>query len=337
MNRWVWMGIALAAFLAWGLEQVIVAPLQSGDIYPPYSSLRSDPLGARALYDSLGQVIGVERLYKDRRTLSGSADAMLVLGVDPVAWSALDGETIDGYRKLVENGGRLIIGFLPVRTPLNVPLSRPVEAMWGIRFRYRTGQNQEDQESVPRETALYFEPGPNWRTHGGFVERQFGAGWIVLIADTFPLSNEGLRERRDATLIASVVGPARRAIFDENHFGVVETGSVVKLMRKYRLEDAVAVLAIVAGLFLWRSASSLLPARGAAAGNAIAGRDSLAGMTALLYRGVAAKDLMSVCFAEWSKMERNAAKAAAVEEKIRGKDAVAAYRDACRAVSSKKR
>lgn len=337
MSRWAWLGWALVCVLAWALEQVVVTPLETGEVYPPYSSLRSDPLGAKALYESLASIVGVERLYKERASMSDAGDAMLVLGVDPVAWSALDVETIDGYRKLVEHGGRLVIGFLPVRTPLNIPVSRPVEALWGITLRYRQQKIASERDSVPRETALYFEAGPHWRTHAGFVERTFGTGTVVLIADTFPLSNEGLRENRNAGLIAAVIGPAQRVIFDENHFGVVETGSLVKLMRKYRLEGAVAILAIVAGMFLWRSMSSLLPARKPAGPNAVAGRDSLAGMTALLHRGVAEKDLMAVCFAEWSKAERNPELAGRVENEIRGKDAVAAYRAACRVLSEKHR
>jgi hypothetical protein len=336
MNRWIWLGCALVAFLAWGLEQVVVTPLETGEVYPPYSSLRVDPLGAKALYDSLAGVMEVERLYKQRTALADPADTMLELGVDPVAWSGLDAETIDEYRKLVEHGGRLVIGFLPVRTPSHLPTSRPVEAMWGIRLRYRQEQSDADQSSVPRETALYFDAGPGWNTHRGFVERQFGAGVVVLVADTFPLSNEGLRETQDAAWIAELIGPSRRAIFDENHFGVMESGSVTTLMRKYRLEGAVAVLAVVAGLFFWRGASSLLPPRKSAARSAVAGRDSLEGMTALLHRGVAEKDLVAVCFAEWSKMERSASRVGRVEDQIRTKDPVAAYRDACRAASSKK-
>jgi len=335
MNRWAWLGLALIAFLFWGLDEVIVTPLETGEAYPPYSSLRRDPLGAKALYDSLSSVIPVDRLYKERMKLTD--EALLILGVDPVAWSALDAETIQRYRKLVENGGRLVIGFLPVRTPPHIPDSRPVEALWGIQFKYRDQPDEEERDSIPRETSLYFASGPHWRSRDGFVERDFGAGTVVLIADTFPLSNQGLREERNAPLIAAVIGPARRAVFDENHFGVVETGSIVKLMRKYRLEGALAILAIVAGLFLWRSGSSLLPPRRVVLDGAVAGRDSLSGMAALLYRGVAERDLMSVCFAEWSKTERNGAKTARVEEEIRGKDAVTAYRAACRALSEKLR
>ena len=41
------------------------------------------------------------------------------------------------------------------------------------------------------------------------------------------------RDTRDGIVVRR---NARRVIFDENHFGVVETGSVTKLMRKYRLD-----------------------------------------------------------------------------------------------------
>jgi hypothetical protein len=326
----------MVGVLIWGLTDVVVTPLETGEVYPPFSSLRSDPMGAKALYESLAALIPVNRLFKQRTKLADSGDALFVLGVDPVAWSALEAETIEGYRKLVEGGGRLVIGFLPVRGPEEAPMSRPVEAMWGIKFHYRQ-QKTESGRTIPRETALYFETSPEWRKGEGFVERKFGAGSVVLVSDTFALSNEGLRESPNSRLISQIVGDSRRVIFDENHFGVVETGSVVKLMRKYGLEGGIAVLAIVAALFIWRSTSSLLPPRKVVDETAIAGRDSLAGMTALLHRGVAEKDLMSVCFAEWSKMERNQERVGRVEDEIRGKSAVEAYRAASRVVAERKR
>ena len=94
-------------------------------------------------------------------------------------------------------------------------------------------------------------------------------------------------------------------MFDENHFGVVETGSITKLMRKYHLEGALALLALVAALFLWRSASSLLPSRAPGAEQAVAGRDSLDGMVALLRRGIPEKDLVWICYEEWKKGSLN--------------------------------
>jgi hypothetical protein len=84
---------------------------------------------------------------------------------------------------------------------------------------------------------------PDWQewSHGA-IERKFGAGSVVLVPDSFPLSNQGLRDARDAPFISQLTGSAHHIWFDENHFGVVETGSVAKLMRQYRLEGAIAML-----------------------------------------------------------------------------------------------
>jgi Domain of unknown function (DUF4350) len=340
VRLWIWIagGVLLGA-LVWGLEQVVVSPLETGDVYPPFSSLRSDPLGTRALYESLSEMpgIAVDRLYKERTELGGPDDTLLVLGVDPVAWSALKSKQLDEYEKLVAHGGRLVIGFLPVRQPGSSPAEPAVEEKWGIRLRFRHPDDETESRNIPRETSLYFEAGPEWQVHDALAERSFGAGTVVLAANTFPLSNEGLREARNVDLIAALAGPTHRITFDENHFGVVESGSVAKLMRKYQLEGAIGILALVAGLFLWRSASSLLPPRREPVDDAIAGRDSLAGMTALLHRGIAERDLIDTCFAEWNRVEGKSTRAARVEEEIRNhaKDPAAAYRAASQVLSKK--
>lgn len=344
-NSGVWLvAVILGVALAWGLEQVALGPLETGDVYPPYSSLRTDPQGAKALYESLDATpgIAVERLYKQRAVLDGPGDAMLVLGVDPVGWSTVKVKTLEEYEKLVARGGRLVIAFLPVQRSTASLEKRPVEERWNIRLRYRSSAD-DDSDVLRRESALYFEAGPPWHTEGQadarIAERTFGAGTIVLVADSFPLSNQGLREARDADFIAKLAGPARQIIFDENHFGVSESGSVTKLMRKYGLEGAVAVLALVAGLFLWRSASSFLPQRAAQGTVAVMGRDSIDGMTSLLHRGVREKSLLDVCFAEWSKSAGRQPRVECVEEEIRrlGKqDPVAAYQAASRVLLERK-
>lgn len=330
--RWIYL-IALLAVLVWGFEQVAVSPLETGDVYPPYSSLRSDPLGAKALYDSFAALPGIEtdRLYKDRTELAAK-ETMFVLGVDPVSFADLTAQELEDYEKLVARGGRLVIAFLPVRRSAERGERRPIEERWHVAMKYAPGV-QTEYSSLPRETALYFAASTEWRPVGknDAIERAFGRGSIVLVADSFPLSNEGLRDARDAPFLADLAGPSTHLIFDENHFGVTETGSVTTLMRKYRLEDAVAVLLLAAGLFLWRSASSLLPPRSASRTEAVAGRDSLDGMTALLMRGVAEKDLLNACFAEWSRSAPREPRSAAVEDQIRGApDPVEGYRAACR-------
>jgi uncharacterized protein DUF4350 len=351
-NSAVWfLTLLLLAIFVWGLDQIALAPVETGEVYPPYSSLRADPLGAMALYESLAEQpgIAVDRLYKTRETLDRGT-AMFVLGVDPLGWSTVDDRTLEEYEKLTHEGGRLVIAFLPVRSSMESAAKRPVEARWAIRFASREPAQSPKADAangiLPRHSALYFDPGPGWKTVAErdgqitAVERAFGAGIIILVADSYALSNEGLREERDAELVSRLVGPAHRIVFDENHFGVVETGSVTKLMRKYRLQGPVAMLALAAALFLWRSASSFLPAREAPATSAVRGRDSIEGLSSLLRRGIPERDLLDACFGEWSKSVPHGVSAAKVEAEIAhlGKDhPVEAYRAACRAITEKGR
>src|SRR5438128_1921594 len=96
-NAGIWAAaIVLLALLVWGLQQVVVAPLQTGDVYPHYSSLRSDPMGAKALFESLAEMPGltVERLYKPRITMLNTDAAILVLGADPWSWKRVSGKTV---------------------------------------------------------------------------------------------------------------------------------------------------------------------------------------------------------------------------------------------------
>ena len=297
----IFLAVLIVA-LAWGLEQVVVSPLQTGTAYPEYSSLRSDPMGTMALYESLGKVVTVERLYKSRmRSDPEPGTTIFVLGVEPVGWSKLKNDTLKQYEELTAKGARLVIAFRPVSEPWKDTEARPVESRWHIRFTYKDLHVEHGE--IPKESALEIKPGAEWKKLAdGAFERALGKGSVVLVSDSYPLSNEGLREEPNAGLIVKLAGAANEVVFDENHFGVVESGSITKLMRKYNLEGALAVLALVAGLFLWRSASSLLPSRAPGSEQAVAGRDSLDGMVALLRRGIPEKDLMRVCYGEVQKI-----------------------------------
>jgi hypothetical protein len=323
--------------LVWGLEQMVVSPLETGAAYPEYSTLRSDPMGAMALYESLAKVVKVERLYKSRlRRDPGPGTTIFVLGVEPVGWSRIKEETLKEYEDLTSKGARLVIAFLPVSKPWAADKElHAVERKWHIHFTFK--DLHADPGETPRETALEFKAGPEWKAIGeSTVEKKLGAGTVVLAAESYPLSNEGLREARDSGLIVQLAGPAKEIVFDENHFGVVETGSVTKLMRKYHLEGAMGILALLAGLFLWRSASSLLPSRAPRAEQAVIGRDSLEGMTALLRRGIAEQNLVRICFEEWKKTSSNDLKSNSIDlnKMLFDKNVVVAYREIARSLGA---
>jgi hypothetical protein len=197
---------------------------------------------------------------------------------------------------------------------------------------------------------LYFDDlGPQWRTVWEFrgrpaiVERRLGTGTIVAAADTFFASNEAMRSQRRPMLLAWLVGPSRQVTFDETHLGVQEEPGVMVLARRYGLSWALAALGLVAGLFVWRSATSLAPracVRREELGVRVAGRDSSAGLVNLLHRAVPAGRLLRTCFEEWAKRlpagRRDvAAKAARMRQIVereeslprRKRDPVRAYRE----------
>jgi hypothetical protein len=336
----------LALLFVWGLEQVAVAPLETGEVYPPYSSLRTDPLGTKALYESLAGLenLQVTRLYKPRTQVAAES-TLLVLGLNPVSWDEITQKTLTAYENLVAKGGRLVIGFLPVYAPTK-SLDYPLLAdRWKLRFKYRHDNDDAERTGdIPRDTALYFAPGEEWavvRKDGDnpiTVERQFGSGTIVLAADTYPLSNEGLREDRDTPEIARLLGAPRNISFDEIHFGIEEAGSVTVLIRKYHLVPAVGVLLLTALLFLWRSASSLLPPRSTDKSQSVAGRDAQQGLVSLMERSLPEKDLLNACYAEWARTAAGNRRAHILEAEIArrsGQSTVEIYRAACKALTTK--
>jgi len=76
------LAAAFAGFLLWMLN----LRLSSGDTYPPYSSLRADPLGSRALHDALGDLpaISTSRHTRHLHFLKpDSQTAVLFLGLNP--------------------------------------------------------------------------------------------------------------------------------------------------------------------------------------------------------------------------------------------------------------
>src|SRR6185312_1701109 len=86
------------------------------------------------------------------------------------------------------------------------------------------------------------------------------------------------------------------------HFGIVETSGVAMLMRKYRLHGLAAGLLLLAGLFIWKNSTSLVPSHAEERHeDFVVGKDSQAGFVNLLRRSIAPRDLLAACFAEWKK------------------------------------
>jgi len=112
--------MALALFLICMLSGVIhlfMLRFQTGDIYPAYSSLRSDPLGTRALYESLENFkhIAVQRNYRMLSALKFDPQTtFLYLGARPTGNDRMPEDLSSVLQRLTQSGGRLVLSFLPV-------------------------------------------------------------------------------------------------------------------------------------------------------------------------------------------------------------------------------
>src|SRR2546430_15160586 len=106
--------IALLGVLVAGLALVFRLRLTAGDVFPAYSSLRADPLGTRALYESLSALPGL-RVARNFRPLDGAEPTpprtLILAGTAKEQWHHLTREQFDALDAAVKAGCRLVITF----------------------------------------------------------------------------------------------------------------------------------------------------------------------------------------------------------------------------------
>jgi len=121
--------------------------------------------------------------------------------------------------------------------------------------------------------------------------------------DSYFLSNEALVRDRHPALLSWLVGSGTQVVFDETHHGIMESPGLATLARKYRLTGGMAALLVLAGLFLWKNASSLVPRHAEAEGpeDVIPGRNTTAGFISLLRRHIPREEVFALCLEEWEK------------------------------------
>jgi hypothetical protein len=170
------------------------------------------------------------------------------------------------------------------------------------------------------------------------IERSMGPGTIVLLTDSYLLSNEALHgPDRAPKFLSWLIGSNRKVLFDESHLGLREEPEVSTLIRKYRLYGLMAALAAWAGLYLWQQGVRFVPRpeEVEAEEPPVAGRGAQEGLQSLLRRSVPPAQLMETCLAEWRPTATEAERArvegawASLEENHR--HPVLAYRALCEA------
>jgi hypothetical protein len=183
----------------------------------------------------------------------------------------------DSYRQTADNlalfasqGGRLVIAVARDASPGHPQLEAMLKLL-GAKlepFAKLYGASAAIQApGAPEPWALYLaDLKPPWRVclecrgHAVVAQRPFGAGTVVLAADSYFLSNQALRAGADTRLLASLVG-GPRVVFDEHHLGVTEKDGTVTLARRYGLSWLGGALLVLAVLYVWKAHATLVPRR----------------------------------------------------------------------------
>lgn len=142
------------------------------------------------------------------------------------------------------------------------------------------------------------------------IQRSLGRGNVVLVADSYLLTNGSLATDRETGFLGWLFRKSSTVLFDESHFGFMENPGVVSLARRYGLESAFFVLLILALFFVWANRYSLVPksASRSAESLIVPGKGGETVFLNLLRRSLPTKDLLSTCAELWRKGVHDAGK-----------------------------
>ncbi len=142
------------------------------------------------------------------------------------------------------------------------------------------------------------------------LQRSFGRGNVILIADSYLLTNGSLANDRETGFLGWLFRKQTVVLFDESHFGFTENPGIVSLARRYGLESAFFVLLILALFFVWTNRYALVPksANRSPGDLIVPGQGGETIFVNLLRRSLPTKDLLSTSAKLWRKGMHDAGK-----------------------------
>lgn len=106
--------LLLAGALVYGVAQLFTLRFEQGDVYPPYSTLRADPLGAKAFYEALDELPGYEARRNFRPLVRLHPEKPVTLFYAGVTRRSLWGEEeFREFQSIVASGTRVVFAFSP--------------------------------------------------------------------------------------------------------------------------------------------------------------------------------------------------------------------------------
>ncbi len=350
----------LALVLAAGIFKLLDLGISSGRHYPPFSSLRHDPVGSSGLRMAFENVtsLTVETHLRPLRLLKGEPGVILIPGYTSIEESdrkALDRLTSEGWRVVVAFGRTSLL--LEKLAVADKDTTEPDDSLEPLEDGPREHEEEEKTtelehdfppiiggtlaigeeesplrhtkadadaknlatldsttggdrlpQSLPWPSRQVFEPHPDWETvyvlgdAPAVVQRHYGEGEVIALADGFHLLNEALKQEPKTQFLSWLIGPSRRIVFYEHHLGLSENPGMGSLVGQYGLWP---FLGGVLGWFLllfWKNANAFgpLPASTSSRG-AVRGVAAGEGVAKLLERHLPKDELLETCLNEFEE------------------------------------
>jgi len=300
----------LAGFV-FGLAWICYLRFERGDIYPRYSSLRSDPFGTKGLYEALKALpeLEVTRNYRPLNQVDlPSRTTWIIAGIQANMNESLLDKARAGARVVLCYDRKKRVKDRNKNTDPHCDITFDSLKATGDLIAYKQdAAPAELAERMPWLETMTITPDPNdWQVvytvenQAVVLERPYGQGTLVVLAHSFLLSNEALLNHRQTALIMWLCGPNRSIVFDETAHHINETRGIVSLAREFRLQGLALGLLCVTILFAWSRTQILTRQSESAAEHVIQGRSLESGLANLLERHTSKSDLLATCYAEWA-------------------------------------
>ncbi len=333
---WAILAAGFLGLLFFGLHTFRMR-LETSNSLPEYSTYRADPKGLKVLYESLraSDLIHVSRRLESSRILrSGEGQILIVAGVR-ADQETVSGEDVQWLDHWLTTGGRIVVALHPEQNQVthsqavssanqeatedtSSALWQSLIKRWGVEI-----VPLKDIRAATAESTLFgtisrwlgrnsfAQVTPDWKViavqgpKNVIVERAFGHGSIVLLADSYPLSNESLAADRNTDFLLWLIDNRRGVLFDETHLGLSEQPGIMTLAQRYGLQGTLISIVAVFLLFIWKCQYMPVPrTKMNQKSLAISGSSSEQAFLNLLQRSVARKDLLAVCLDTWLQSAR---------------------------------
>jgi hypothetical protein len=175
-NKITWLLLMLMMTLfIWGMTTLFALRFEAGEMFPVYSSLRSDPLGVKGLYLALTDLPGItpERHYQGLNKIKTEGRLTLFyLGLPPGFLNHDQEPAIEQMEALAERGARVVLSFKPSLWKSNLQGS-------SCDLRPRTTppvgpENQAHQDTHPEESNQGQSVSEKWSVHAATAPQQRG-------------------------------------------------------------------------------------------------------------------------------------------------------------------